>query len=445
MTDINDLGRTFSMPTVSRCRLLFATLSVVPLAALAGCGSGSDSSSSNASQSTTAGALNLKLGIVSGATGSQASIGQPFIANAKLGAETINEQLQKAGLADKYKVTITGTGDTQGQAQSAIAACKKAVDIDGSQGIIGDFASSTTIACAQSVLIPKGIPAFSGGSSPALTLLNKDHLIWRTLPSDAYGGQVAAQYLADKFGPGATINLGYENDAFGQAFHQVISDAMSKRGLKVGNSVALTTGATSFTTEAEKLTTNKPDGWFFVIYCDEWGKLRPQLEQSGSWSPDKTVTSAEANQCPKPAQLSKGVTGIESRTTGGAGYDAYTAAYKAGSNPPNQESTTPAFDGVYLAFLASVAAKSTDPAKWKDQVKAVSGPKGEAFNWQQLPEAVKALEAGKQIAYKGVSGDFNYDDLGNMTTGTFSIWAANGQGNRTTVKPIQPDANVKAG
>jgi neutral amino acid transport system substrate-binding protein len=90
-------------------------------------------------------------------------------------------------------------------------------------------------------------------------------------------------------------------------------------------------------------------------------------------------------------------------------------------------------------------AKSTDPAKWKDQIQAVSGPEGEAFDWQQLPEAVKALQSGKKIAYKGVSGDFNYDDLGNMTTGTFSIWKADGDGNRTTVKEIKPDAEVKVG
>jgi branched-chain amino acid transport system substrate-binding protein len=432
------------MLTLSRCRLLLVA-STAAAAALTGCGSsdsGSSTGSSGSSGSSKSASINLKAGIVAGATGSQASIGQAFVANAKLGADTINDQLKKAGLSDKYKVTVTGTGDTQGQAQGAIAACKKAVDIDQSDVVIGDYASSTTIACAQSVTIPKGIPAFSGGSSPAVTKLTKDGLVWRTLPSDAYGGQVAGQYLADKFGSGATINLGYENDAFGQAFRQVISDALKKRGMKVGASIALTPAATSFTTEAEKLTNNNPDGWFFVIYCDEWGKLRPQLQQSGKWSADKTVTSAEANQCPKPAELTKGVSGIESRTTGGDGYDAYTAAYKAAGSPPNQESTTPGFDAVYLAFLAAVAAKSDDPAKWKDQVRAVSGPSGKAFDWQQLPEAVKALEAGEQIAYKGVSGDFNYDAVGNMTTGVFSIWSADGKGNRDTVKQIEPDSNV---
>ena len=428
------------MLKVSRwCAPLVAAGAVSVLAATAATGAAHQPNGSAAS-----GPVNLKIGIVAGETGSEAQIGQAFVANAKLGIATINAQLKKAGLSNKYSVTLTGTGDTQLQSQEAIAACQQAVNVNGSEAIIGDYASSTTIPCAQSVTIPKGVPIFTGGSSPLVTELPEKNLVWRMLPSDGYGGEVAAEYLAKKFGKGAKINISYENDSFGQPYEKVVAAALKQRGLKVGATVAINPTAPSFTSEAQLLTANHPSGWFNIIYCAEWGKLRPQLEQTGAWSATKTVNSAESNQCPAPTQLNAGITGVQSVTYGGAGYGAYLKAYAAGAHGvSNQQSVVPAFDASYLAFLAAVAAKSDNPAQWKNDVRSVSGPSGEKFDWQQLPQAVKALQAGKKIDYQGVSGDFDFTSTGNPGTASFGIWKANGHGGRTFIGTIKPDKLVK--
>ena len=41
----------------------------------------------------------------------------------------------------------------------------------------------------------------------------------------------------------------------------------------------------------------------------------------------------------------------------------------------------------------------------------MSSPPGAKYGWQQLPEAIKALEAGEEIDYQGASGAIDIEPL----------------------------------
>ena len=63
-----------------------------------------------------------------------------------------------------------------------------------------------------------------------------------------------------------------------------------------------------------------------------------------------------------------------------------------------------------------------------DELIDISAPGGEAFTWQQLPDAIEALEKGEDIDYTGASGPIDMDVHGNATSGVFDVfrYTANG-------------------
>ena len=87
-------------------------------------------------------------------------------------------------------------------------AARKLVDVDQVHALVGAAASSSSLAVAESVTIPKGVPQISYAStSPLLTILPADEgqdFLFRTVPSDALQGVVLA---------GVAVEQGYKNVA----------------------------------------------------------------------------------------------------------------------------------------------------------------------------------------------------------------------------------------
>ena len=80
------------------------------------------------------------------------------------------------------------------------------------------------------------------------------------------------------------------------------------------------------------------------------------------------------------------------------------------------------FDATVLCYLAAVAAGSTDGQKMADKLIDITAPGGTEYSWQQLPDAIKALEDGKDINYTGASGPIDMDVHGNPTAGVFDVY-----------------------
>ena len=57
-----------------------------------------------------------------------------------------------------------------------------------------------------------------------------------------------------------------------------------------------------------------------------------------------------------------------------------------------------------LCYLAAVAAGSTDGEEMAAELQDVSGPGGDKYTFEQLPDAIKALQNGDDIDYEGASG-----------------------------------------
>lgn len=380
----------------------------------------------------------LDYGVLAGLTGDLAVSGQPWRAAAELAVNDIQKTLDEMGLGGRIKVKLAGAEDSQGNATGGIEAATKLVDVDKSNIVIGDFFSSVTIAAAESVMIPKNVLVFTGGTNPAISDLADNGMVWRPVSSDALQGKVVASILAKRFGAGATINVGYRNDAYGTGLSEVFKQAWTAGGGKIGEEVAFNEGAATLDTEAQQLASGNPDGWFVVAFCGDWGKLRGPLSRAAGFDGTKTFSSDSLRECVDPDTLIPGMQGTSGSSTGGTSWPAYKELFeKTYTDVAFQAFTSQAFDAVYTSFLAALAAKSSDTNKIKEQLVAVSGPGGTTYNFTQLKDAITAVLNGEDIDFEGATGPINFDEKGDISVNLFEVWEI-GADNKPTVKEVVP-------
>ena len=75
-----------------------------------------------------------------------------------------------------------------------------------------------------------------------------------------------------------------------------------------------------------------------------------------------------------------------------------------------------------LCYLAAVAAGSTKGEDMKDELRAITAPPGRKYTWLELDQAIRALEAGQDINYEGVSGPIDLNAKGVATAGVYDTW-----------------------
>ena len=142
---------------------------------------------------------------------------------------------------------------------------------------------------------------------------------------------------------------------------------------------------------------------------------------------------ASADNQPPPKGVSvasvKGAHGTAPATPkSGAAALAFNKLYASSTLSPKARATFDGqnFDAATLCILASIAAHSNSPSAIKGKLRAVSGPPGTSYTFQQLPQAIKDLEAGKDINYEGVSGPIDFAPNGDPTAGTYDEYGYTG-------------------
>ena len=77
-----------------------------------------------------------------------------------------------------------------------------------------------------------------------------------------------------------------------------------------------------------------------------------------------------------------------------------------------------------LCYLAAVAAGSTDGKDMAANAPRHQRAPGNQYTWEQLPEAIKALQDGEDIDYIGASGAIDIDENGDPTAGVYDIYSS---------------------
>lgn len=403
---------------------LAVTIAALALAAgLAACGSSDDNGGGGGNKS-----FDLTIGDSLPLTGDLAAFGPAGNKAAHLAVDNINKAIK----ADKLKQTVSlKTQDNAGgtDPQQAVSAARKLVS-DGATCIAGAWASSDTIPTAQSVAIPQGVLLMSPAStSSEITALNDpDNLVNRVPPADNLQGPALAEFVAREIGKGKTVSVGGRNDSYGEGLGKAFIQAWEEQqnGKVTSDSPVLyDPAAATFDSEAQKIVAGNPDAYVIVDFPDTFPKVGPALARTGKWSPKDTFVTdglangdfAKANQ-----DISDGFRATAPGTPAqGAPSQAFDKLYTSAA-PKSVERTTfdgQTFDAVTLCYLAAVAAGSTDGKEMAAQLRDITGPPGTKYTFEQLPQAIKALQAGDDIDYVGPSGDINLDENGDPTVGVY--------------------------
>ena len=174
------------------------------------------------------------------------------------------------------------------------------------------------------------------------------------------------------------------------------------------SSSSTTTSSRRSTARRRRSSRASPDGWLFIDFCPTFAKLALPLARTGKWDPAKTFGSDTLIDC-----QSRGTQEL-SRHAGDPGERLVRLVVPGLQGALREEGqvrasasaawTAEAFDSAFIAFLAALEAKSSDPAEIAEHVVSVTNDPGKKYTFEQLDEAIKAVLDGQKIHFNGATG-----------------------------------------
>ena len=421
---------------------------VVLLAAAAGltaCGSSEEETPTTAAPAGGETPLDLTIGDIVPLTGDLADFGPPGRKAADLAVEQIQEGIDEAGV--DHQVSIQHE-DEQTDPQAAVDAARTLTG-DDATCLTGAWASADTIPVARSVSAREGALQISPAStSDEITTLEDEGLLNRTVPPDSLQGPALADAMEEELGgaEGTTVNIGARNDAYGTGLADAFRAAWEEKGGVIGQEVVYDPEQPSYNSEATQLTEGEPDAYAIFDFPETFGKVGPALVRTGNYDASTAfVTDGLASDSLPDDVGEEGTEGTRGTRPGapdeGAPSEAFDELYTEAGGEDRQTFDAQNFDAVMLCYLAAVAAGSTDGAEMAAQVGAVSGPGGTKYTWEELPEAIEALQNGEDIDYEGASGPVDLNEAGDATAGVYDLFEyTDGALEVTGEVPIEPGA-----
>ena len=354
-----------------------------------------------------ASAEDVKLGILIGFTGPIESL-TGHMANA---AEAAMKEVNDSGKALNGWVFSSDRGDsTCVDAAAAQTAAEKMVTSDGVKGIIGGDCSGVTGAVLQNVARPNGIVMVSpSATSPALSTAEDDGLFFRTAPSDAREGEIAAEILQEH--GVKSIALTYSNSDYGKGLGDAIATSFTKLGGKVNINIPHEDGKSDYSAEVASLAAAGGDILVVAGYLDQGGKgiIQASLD-TGAFTQFELPGGMVGDSLPKA--IGPALDGSYGQVAQSDSAGASILADMGKANSPAYDATSPytmeSYDAAALIMLAMQAANSTDSKVYSKKILEIAnGPadgSGEKILPGQLGHAMELIAAGKAIDYDGASG-----------------------------------------
>ncbi len=363
----------------------------------------------------------LKIGQLNSFTGDLSDFGKAHRNCAQLAIDHINE----AGGVLGTRVAIVSR-DTATNPVQAVDSASALVSMNNVVAIVGALASSCTIAAAQSVAVPDGILQISAAStSPALTVLDDDDLLFRTTVSDAAQGVILAR-LARELGFDTASAL-YVNNAYGQGLAEAFEAAFEAEGGTVLELVPHEQVQPTYASELSRATAGDPDVLLALSYPESAQiYLREAIEGAyiDTFLLCDGTKSTDMNEAVGVEHL-EGTYGTAAGTPitaiRQAFEDAYEEAFAVVPPLPYLDTT---YDAVVLiALAAEKAGTTTDSEAIRDALRDIANPPGEVVGpgVDDIRRALELIQDGEDINYEGAGGSQDFDVNGDVSS-TIEIW-----------------------
>ena len=426
-----------------------ACLAAAGLAACSSSGSSNSSNSSSAGTSASAGSQgSIVVADVAPFSGPDAALGPTYLVSCDGATQAINN----AGGVLGHKLSCKSV-DTRGDPADAVPATTQMFATTSSLALVIGCTSDEAASVVPIINSHKMVAFCMTGQSE----FDSVHFqyFYRLVPPDleeSYAMVAIAQQLGYK-----KIALAFGNDIGSQTFIQPAISAIGKAGLTLAANETLDLNASSFRTEADKIVSAHPDVIFTealgptdATFLSEvkqlnGGKMIPVIGTSADISPDwyKSVAAAVG-----AATLATSFHADNLVTeTSGPAYTPFQAAImseqgKVGSSGDfSTYLTAPGavhlYDGINLAALAMVEAKSTVPSVYAPYIEKIGDGTAGATVVYSFAQGLAALNQGKAIRYEGPGGPTSFDAF-HDSTGIFQIDAYN------TTGAVQVTGNISA-
>jgi branched-chain amino acid transport system substrate-binding protein len=311
---------------------------------------------------------------------------------------------------DGAKVSAVRADSTCTDAAVATAAAERLVTSDKVNGILGGDCSGVTAAILSNVAVPNGIAMISpSATSPALSTAEDQGLFFRTAPSDAREGEIAADIMTER--GIKTAALTYSNSDYGKGLAEAIQKAFEAKGGKITISAAHEDGKADYSAEVASLASAGGDILIVAGYVDQGGSgvIRAAID-TGAFTkfelPGGMISDTLTQNVPE------GLNGSFGQVPGNDSPGAAVLQDMGKANDPAFDATSPytpeSYDAAALIMLAMEASGSTDSNVYKEKILEIANGPADGSGVKILPgELGKALEliaAGTAIDYDGASG-----------------------------------------
>ncbi len=367
-------------------------------------------------------AQNVKIGLLDGITGPIAAMAPAMLEAKKLAIAQINEQ---GGMLKGGKLEFV-SGDSGCNAQIATDAATKQVNIERVVGVVGPACSGAVLAAANSVTVPAGVLMITAsGTSPQITGVADKDLVFRTVPSDDYQGRALARTV--KAGGTAKVAVAYLNNDYGKGLAEAFKAEFEALGGAIAGYSGHEEGKASYRSDLAELAKGGADTLVIFDYGDGTGLtiLRQALENNffknyvGADGMKSDAVTREIGADNLKTFFTSSPVGEAS-----ASLEAFNAAFKAAGQDPNAIFTTTSYDATFLMALA-IEKAGGDKAKLAESLRAVSSAPGEPIIAGEWAKAKKLIAEGKDIDYKGASGEHEFDKAGDVP-GTYAYFKVSG-------------------
>lgn len=415
------------------------SVAVLGLVGLAGCGDDDDGNGGGGGTGTAGTAAQapqdtsfaLKIGNLVPLTGDLSPFGPPGRKAADLAVEQINAAAREAGI--EATATVENS-DTESNPQAAVQAARQLIS-GGARCMAGPWASSETIAVAESVAARQRTPIVSPSSTDAgITELEDDGFVFRTAPSDILQSRALADVVERELGgTDAVLALAARNDAYGQGFIDRFREAWEAKGGSVTGTTLYDPEQPSYNSEAGEIVAGDPDAYVIIDFFETYGRMGASLVRTGAFDAGRLFTAdgLASDRIPDtiPARALIGARGTRPGIPeSGEVVSTFGRIYDEAGGAPRQTFDAQNFDATMLCFLAALAAGSDDSAAIAEQMQAVSSPPGTKFTFLNLADGIRMIARGEEVDFDGVTGPIDFDDNGDPSTATYEVYRYDPQG-----------------
>ena len=391
----------------------------------------------------------LRIGAVLSMSGGLAAYGPDILKAIQLAVSEINSQ----GGVNGMNVTLNYGDDATLPATGAQVATTL-IQQNHVSAIIGSLASGVSASvisvCAQNNVVEVS-PASTSPLFSNLTLTKG--WFFRTVPSDALQGVVAAHYLYTNRSFRNVAVIGIDNP-YGNGLASVFQTAFEALGGHVTVKEIVPEKLASYTTYLQTVfAAGQPDAIYFIAFPDTGLQLmKDWYANHASWPTNWTfseglqaqsfIDSLVSNSVPVQA-----IQGSAPVSPAGALYDAFANRFNAAYSHMPGLFASQGYDAAYMIALAAQKAGATDGPSIKAQMIPISGTSAGTGtkvypgpgNWTA---ARAAVTAGGALNYEGASGSLNWNQYGDPTS-SYEIWGMN-TSNQITELQFFPEAQVIA-